>query len=413
LSVCPPVESLLSVLVVTADGAEFASWQRSDTQQGDQSVSYRTVPVLNYEGKKTGDVTLGISTERMAQVKTRLRVLMLWFSLAGAVLAGGLVAFTARRRLQGLEYAADVIGQVGSGDFTLRMESGNDDEVGLIQQSFNRTLVQVSDALHAIHTNSETLATSAVAMATVSDSMETSAQETSRKASVVSESATKASKSVHNVAVIAEETNASIREVANNALDAAKVANKAMNQATKTVATIQRLADSSVQIDKVLRSITEIAQQTNLLALNATIEAARAGDAGRGFAVVAKQVKELAEETGRSTEEIGDMIVGIESDTKAAVQAIHQIYEVIQQVNEFQAAIAAAVEEVAATTGEMGQNLAAAAHSTELIASEISDVRGATEDAVGRSNEIQEAATHLEQMSAELQQMVSQFRIAR
>jgi methyl-accepting chemotaxis protein len=120
---------------------------------------------------------------------------------------------------------------------------------------------------------------------------------------------------------------------------------------------VNKLGQSSIEIGKVIKVITAIAGQTNLLALNATIEAARAGDAGRGFAVVANEVKELAKQTANATEDISQRIEAIQTDTKAAVQAITQITDIINQINDFQSTIASAIEEQTATTNEISRNI--------------------------------------------------------
>ena len=154
---------------------------------------------------------------------------------------------------------------------------------------------------------------------------------------------------------------------------------------------MSKLGDSSTEIGQVIKVITSIAQQTNLLALNATIEAARAGEAGKGFAVVANEVKELAKETAKATEDISRKIEAIQTDTKAAVDAIASISEVINQVNGISNTIATAVEEQNATTNEMARNVSEAAHGSGEITSNIAGVaqaaesttRGATRHAEG------------------------------
>ncbi len=156
----------------------------------------------------------------------------------------------------------------------------------------------------------------------------------------------------------AEEMTASIREIAKNANEAARVATQAVKVAETTNSTVGKLGESSAEIGKVIKVITSIAQQTNLLALNATIEAARAGEAGKGFAVVANEVKELAKETAKATEDISQKIEAIQTDTRGAVAAIGQIGTIINQINDIQNTIASAVEEQTATTNEISRNVA-------------------------------------------------------
>ncbi len=164
-------------------------------------------------------------------------------------------------------------------------------------------------------------------------------------------------RNLQTVATGAEEMSATIKEIAKNASEAARVASEAVKSAATTNATVSKLGDSSVEIGQVIKVITSIAQQTNLLALNATIEAARAGEAGKGFAVVANEVKELAKQTAKATEDISQKINAIQGDTKSAVDAIGNISGIINQINDISNTIATAVEEQSATTNEMSRNV--------------------------------------------------------
>jgi methyl-accepting chemotaxis protein len=196
---------------------------------------------------------------------------------------------------------------------------------------------------------------------------------------------------------------ASIQEIAKNSSEAAKVASQAVTAAKSTTDVINKLGESSTQIGKVLKVITSIAQQTNLLALNATIEAARAGEAGKGFAVVASEVKNLAKGTAAATEDIGQKIEMIQSDTKSAVQAISEICTIINAINDYQRSIACAVEEQTVTTHEIARNLSEASKGSSEIAQNVTSMANAARSTTTGAAEGQKASTELEKMAEELQ----------
>jgi methyl-accepting chemotaxis protein len=204
---------------------------------------------------------------------------------------------------------------------------------------------------------------------------------------------------------------ASISEIARNATDAAQVAGQAVQNAHTASATMTTLGRSSEEVGNVIKVITSIAEQTNLLALNATIEAARAGEAGKGFAVVASEVKDLAQETAKATEEIGQRIVAIQNDIGSAVTAITDISQVIARIDQFQTTIAAAVEQQTATTQEIGRNIAEAATGATDIARNIVGVASASETTTEGVGQSQVATAEVARMSTELQQLASQFRV--
>ncbi len=188
------------------------------------------------------------------------------------------------------------------------------------------------------------------------------------------------------------------------------MATAAVKTANSTNETINKLGQSSAEIGQVIKVITSIAQQTNLLALNATIEAARAGEAGKGFAVVANEVKELAKETAKATEDISRKIEAIQGDTSGAVSAIGQISTVIGQISDIQNTIASAMEEQSATTNEIGRNLAEAAKGSTDISKNIGGVAEAARSTAAGAGDTLKSAQSLEKMAADLQLLVGQFR---
>ncbi len=259
--------------------------------------------------------------------------------------------------------------------------------------------------LDLVNQNSATLSSSAEELTAVSSQMASNAEETSAQASVVSAASEQVSKNVQTVATGVEEMNAAIREIAKNASDAARVSQGAVTVAATANATIGKLSDSSLEIGKVIKVITSIAEQTNLLALNATIEAARAGEAGKGFAVVANEVKELAKETAKATEDISRKIEAIQGDTHGAVDSIRKIGEVIAQINDISNTIASAVEEQTATAHEMSRNVAEAAKGTDEIAQNITSVAMAAQSTSQGATNCQQAASEMSRMATELQEL--------
>jgi methyl-accepting chemotaxis protein len=231
------------------------------------------------------------------------------------------------------------------------------------------------------------------------------------KARLVTDSSGRVAANVETVAAGTEQMTASIREISRSASHAAKVATDAVTVAESTNRTVAKLGDSSAEIGQVVKVITSIAQQTNLLALNATIEAARAGEAGKGFAVVANEVKELAKETAKATEDISKRIVAIQGDTQEAVKAIDHIGKIIGEINDIQSSIASAVEQQTATTNEMARNVADAARSTNDIRDNIVTVAEGSEEASRGAADALSAANALASMASELQTLVGRFRI--
>jgi methyl-accepting chemotaxis protein len=299
----------------------------------------------------------------------------------------------------------------GEGDLTKRLEIVTHDELGELARWFNTFLDQIHHIISQVAGTAEQVASASEKLNTTSQQITANSEETSARADVVSTAAQAVSQNLQTVAAGADEMLASIKEIAKNASEAAKVATAAVKVAEDTTATVSKLGDSSTEIGQVIKVITSIAQQTNLLALNATIEAARAGEAGKGFAVVANEVKELAKETAKATEDISRKIEAIQTDTKAAVEAIASISAVINQVNDISSTIATAVEEQNATTNEMSRNVSEAAQGSGEITSNIGGVAEAAQGTTRGATDTQKASQQLVETSTQLRRLIEQFKI--
>ena len=304
----------------------------------------------------------------------------------------------------------DVVSAAAAGDLTREVPVSGEDAIGQLGTGLDAFLRTMRGSMAEIGTTAETLAAAADQLTELSQGMEVGAASTADRAFSASAASEEVSASIQTVASAAEEMTASIAEIAKNASDAATVATSAVGVANGAKQTVGDLGNSSAEIGMVIKTITSIAQQTNLLALNATIEAARAGEAGKGFAVVANEVKELAKETARATEDISAKIEAIQSGTRGAVDAITEIGDIIDRINDIQTTIASAVEEQTATTNEIARSVTEASTGANGIAADISQVNEAAADTKqGAQNSLQ-SATELAGMSIELKRLLGQFR---
>jgi methyl-accepting chemotaxis protein len=298
----------------------------------------------------------------------------------------------------------------GDGDLTARLSESAHDEVGEVARAANRFIGRVQNLVGRMASAATSLTGSVGSLSSLSTQVASAAEETSAKAGVVSHAAEEVSRNITTLSAGSEEMGAAIHEIASSASEAAQVAGNAVAVATSASDTIIDLARSSAEIGKVVKLITTIAEQTNLLALNATIEAARAGESGKGFAVVAGEVKDLAQETAKATEDITTRIAAIQAGTDAAAQAIASIAEIVGTINGYAATIATAVEEQSATSSAMSRNVTDAAAGSSDIAGTITGVARAADSTYAAAGMTAQATTEVSTVVNELRAAVGRFR---
>jgi methyl-accepting chemotaxis protein len=340
-----------------------------------------------------------------ASARTLVLLLIVCATSLGVVLA----LYVASLIIGPLRRVSEVLRAVATGDLTQTVNLSSRDEIGLMATALDEANRRTRETIVAVAGNATALSSSSEEMSATSNQIASTAEETSAQAQTVSAAAEEISRSVESVAAASEEMGTSIQEIARNANNAAAVAAEAVSIASATNDTVTKLGESSIEIGNVIKTITSIAEQTNLLALNATIEAARAGEAGKGFAVVATEVKELAQETARATEDIASRVQAIQKDTVGAVEAIARISSVIGRISEFQTTIAAAVEEQTATTDETNRNVADASTGVQEIATNITGVADSARLTSQGVQDAQQTSIELARMSSELSDLVAKF----
>ena len=253
------------------------------------------------------------------------------------------------------------------------------------------------------------VSSSATEMQATAQQMSAIAEETSRQSANVASASEQATANVQTVAATAEELSASIAEIGRQVMQSAKIAQNAVIEAETTNDTVRGLAEAAAKIGDVVNLINDIAGQTNLLALNATIEAARAGEAGKGFAVVAQEVKNLANQTAKATEEISTQITAVQEETNGAVGAIEKIRSIIGEISDISTTISSAVEEQGVSTQEIARNVQQAATGTQDVNSNIDNVNRAAAETGSAAGQVLDAAQEVSRQAEGLRGQVDDF----
>jgi methyl-accepting chemotaxis protein len=380
---------------------------------------------------------------RAGRYEARIPMAVGLVALSGVAIALFLGIALTRSISAPLEVAVSHLGEVARGDLSYEVppeELERGDEIGLLSKAMQTMSASLRDVLKEVANGIHVLSSSSAELSANSSRMSQGGRQASERAHKVSAAAGQVTSTVASVAAGMEQTTsnlaslsssagrmtATIGEIAGNSEKARRITGEAARQAAQVTEKMDRLGQAAREIGKVTETITEISAQTNLLALNATIEAARAGSAGKGFAVVANEIKELAQQTARATEDIKTWIADVQSSTAGGIGEIETVSRVIREVSDTVASIASAIEEQAAVTLDIARNIGEAtrgvqdanvsvAGSSQVlqgIAREIAGVDDASRQMAEGSEQVLASANDLSILAEKLQATVARFRVA-
>ncbi|MEH0018147.1 MAG: methyl-accepting chemotaxis protein [Desulfobacter sp.] len=425
-------------------GMEDISRRMTSKESGSEFYEFKGIrKVAGFAYLPITGWSIGVTIDH-AELMAPVRDMMTYSLIAGLIVlavVGGFIFFAAMTIITPINKAVEGLKDIsdGDGDLTKRLDVTGRDEVGVLSFRFNAFVDKLHTMISDITKGVDTLSSSSGRLSEISDEMSAGAEQTTGKAGKVaaaseqmtagmtsaSAAMAQSSANINTVAGAAEEMNVTINEIAKNAEKAREISATAVSKVETSTGKMGELGDAAQSIGQVVETITDISEQVNLLSLNATIEAARAGEAGRGFAVVANEIKELANQTSNASMDIKVKIDNIQDSSSSTLKGMREISQVITDVNDIVATIAAAVEEQSTAIREIAENISQASIGIEEvnqtvtqsstaaseISDEISEVNQAARQMADRSGLVQTSSGELSELAARLDEMVGRFKI--